>query len=135
MIYFRKCYSYSLFRSFMVSCLTFKSLSHFDFIFVHSVRVSLALLIYSFASFVQNTYWRDCLFHILYSCLLYWRLIDCRCVGLFLASLFLPLICIYFVHYHTCDYCSFVILSEVWESYTSCFPFFPKNCFGSSGIL
>ena len=26
-------------RSFMVSCLTFKSFSHFEFIFVHGVRV------------------------------------------------------------------------------------------------
>ena len=26
-------------RSFMVSCITFKSISHFEFIFVHSVRV------------------------------------------------------------------------------------------------
>ena len=33
-------------RSFMVSCLTFKSLSYFKFIFVHGVRAFLVSLIY-----------------------------------------------------------------------------------------
>ena len=33
------------------------------------------------------TCWRDCLFSIVYSCLLCWRLIDCRCMSLFLGPL------------------------------------------------
>ena len=35
----------------MVSCLTFKSLSHFDFIFVHSVRVSSSFTDLQFCQF------------------------------------------------------------------------------------
>ena len=39
------------------------------------------------SSFPSSTYWRDCLFSILYSCLLCHRLIDHSCVGLFLGFL------------------------------------------------
>ena len=39
------------------------------------------------SSFSSITYWRDCLFSIVYSCLLCCRLIDHRCVGLFLGFL------------------------------------------------
>ena len=31
------------------------------------------------------------------------------------------------------DYCSFAVLSEVWEGYASSFVLFPQDCFGSSG--
>ena len=31
------------------------------------------------------------------------------------------------------DYCSFVVLSEVWEGYASSFVLFPQNCFDNSG--
>ena len=34
MIYVRDCFAYILFQELMVSCLMFKSLSHFEFIFV-----------------------------------------------------------------------------------------------------
>ena len=35
---------------------------------------------------------------------------------------------------HCLDYCTFVILSEVWESYASwLFFFLPEDCFGNSG--
>ena len=58
------------------------------------------------------------------------------CEGLFLSSVFCfisPYVC--FMPVSCCfDYCSFVMLSEVWESYTSCFViFFLKDCFGNSG--
>ena len=33
---------------------------------------------------------------------------------------------------HCFDYCSFVVLSEVWEGYDSCFIFF-QDYFGNSG--
>ena len=39
MIYVRECFSMLSFRSFMVSCLVFKSLSHFECTFVYGMRV------------------------------------------------------------------------------------------------
>ena len=55
-----------------------------------------------------------------------------RCLGLFLESLFCSIDPYVFVPVpHWLDYCSFVILSEVWESYASCFVFF----FSPSGLL
>ena len=38
MIYFRECFAYVLLRSFIVSGLMFRSLIHFEFIFVYGVR-------------------------------------------------------------------------------------------------
>ena len=61
------------------------------------------------------------LFPILYSCLLCWRLIDCKCVSLFLDSiLFHWSLCFCTNTSQLCIPCSFVISSEVWESYASC---------------
>jgi len=40
------------------------------------------------SNFPDTTCWKDCLFPILYSCLLCLRLIDHRCLGLFLGLLF-----------------------------------------------
>ena len=31
------------------------------------------------------------------------------------------------------DYCSFEILSKIWEDYASCLVLFPQDCLGSSG--
>ena len=39
MVDVRECFVHVLFQEFEVSCLTFKSLAHFEFIFVHCVRV------------------------------------------------------------------------------------------------
>ena len=36
---------------------------------------------------------------------------------------------------HCFDYCSFGVLSEVWEGYASCFVLFSKDFFGNSGSL
>ena len=62
--------------------------------------------------------WKDYLIPTVYSCLLCQKLTDCRCVGVFLGSLFCSidpymLLC----QYHACcfDYYSFVVLSEVWR--------------------
>ena len=75
-------------KSFMVSCLIFKSLNHFEFIFVwHEVCVLTSLIYMWLSNFPNTTCWRDCLFPIVYSCLLCWRVIIHRCVGLFLGSL------------------------------------------------
>ena len=72
--------------TFMVACLIFKSLSHFEFILCMVWVYVLISLVYMWLSnFPNTTCWRDCLFLIVYSCLFCWRLID-RCVGLFLNS-------------------------------------------------
>ena len=65
-------------RSFMVACLLFKSCSHFEFTFVYGVR-----------AYSNFTDWRAAvqpsqhhlLFSTVYSCLLCWRLTDCRGCG------------------------------------------------------
>ena len=67
-------------RIFVVSSLTFKSLIHFEFIFVYSFTC--------LSSFSNTIYWRYCLYLIIYSCLLCHGLIDHIGVGLFLGSLF-----------------------------------------------
>ena len=43
-------------------------------------------------------------------------------------SVFVPIL-------HCFDSCSFVVLSEVWESDASCFVFIPQDCFGKSGTF
>ena len=75
-------------KSFIVSGLIFRSLIHFEFIFVHSVRKCSISFFYMWLSTFPNTaYWRGCLFSIVYSCFLCHRLVDCRCVGLILGFL------------------------------------------------
>ena len=76
MEFMSECFTYVLFRTSMVSCLIFKSLSHFEFIFVHGMSV-LILLIYM--HHLLKT-----LFPILYSCLLCQKLIEFGHVPLFL---------------------------------------------------
>ena len=76
-------------RSFMVSCLMFKSLSHFEFIFVHGVRVCSSFIdLHVAVQFSHHHLLKRLSFSILYSCLLCQRLINCRCLGLLLGSLF-----------------------------------------------
>ena len=70
-------------KNFIVFSLTFRSLIHFEFIFVCGVREYSNFIAVQFSqhhllkvlSFLQG---------VIYSCLLCHRLIDCRCVGLFL---------------------------------------------------
>ena len=78
-----------LFSSFIVSCLMFKSLSHLSlFLYVVWGYVLVSLIYMHLSSFSNAICWRDCLFPILYSCLLCWRLIDHKCLDLSLDSLF-----------------------------------------------
>ena len=132
MIYVWECLPVFSSRSSVVLCLIFKRLSYFELIFVYGVREFLTSLIYMhLSSFCNTACWRDCLFSIVYSCLFCWRLIDHRCVGLFLGFLFCSIdLCICFCantsHF---DYCGFVVLSEVWEGYSSSIVLF------SSGLL
>ena len=76
-------------KSFIVSGLTFRSLIHFEFIFVYGIRkCSNFILLHVAVQVPSTTSWRNCLFSIVYSHLLCCRLIHHRCVGLFLGFLF-----------------------------------------------
>ena len=53
-------------RSFLVSCFIFKTLGHFEFIFMHDVRVCFNFIdLHELSSFSNTTCWRTCLFSIL----------------------------------------------------------------------
>ena len=88
-------------RSFILSGLTFKSLIHFEFIFMYGViKCSNFILSHVAIQFSQ-----------LCSCLLCHRLVDHRCLDLFMGFLPIPLIHIsVFVPVPYCfDYYNFVI--------------------------
>ena len=78
------------FISFMVSYLIFQSLSHFEFIFVHGLRVcsNFIDLHVAFQLSQHHLLKRLFFFPIVYSCHFCQRLTDHRCVDLFLGSLF-----------------------------------------------
>ena len=63
-------------KSFIVSGLTFRFLFHFEFSFVYGVRE--CSIFHFTCSFQLFTYWRDCLFSTVYSCLLCHRLVVLR---------------------------------------------------------
>ena len=75
-------------KSFIVSSLSCRLLIHFEFIFVYDIK-----RMFSFCSLAcscpvfSTTYWRDCLFSIVFSCLLCCRTIGHMCMGLFLGFL------------------------------------------------
>ena len=82
-------FSYIFLFSFIVSDLTFRSLIHFEFIFVYGVRECVLLLFFYLylSSFHSTTFWRDCFFSSVCSCLLCHRWGDHRCFGLSLGFL------------------------------------------------
>ena len=72
----------------MLSCLMFKSLSYFGFIFVYGERVRSSVIdLYVVVQLFQHHCWRVS-FSIVYACPLCQELIDHRCVGLFLGPPF-----------------------------------------------
>ena len=73
-------------RSFMVSCLVFKSLSHFEFIFVHGVRVCSNFTDLHALSNFSSTVAEQTFSHFIFLSPLS-RVIDHRYVGLFLCFL------------------------------------------------
>ena len=76
------------FRSFILSGLTVRSLIYFYLIFVHGIRECSSLIFFYVAvQFSQHHLLRDCLFSIVYSFLFCCRLIDNKCMSLFLSSL------------------------------------------------
>ena len=85
----------------MVSYLIFKSSSHFELIFVYDMRVwSNFIVLHSAVQLFHHDLLKRLFFSIVYSCLFCWKLIDCRCVGLFLGSLFFSIVhvcfCVFF---------------------------------------
>ena len=72
--------------SFMLPCIMFKSLSHFEFIFVYGVGVCSNFIDLHACLQLPQHHLLKRLFPIVYSCVLCQILIDRRCVGLFLAS-------------------------------------------------
>ena len=96
----------------MVSCLTFKSLSHFEISSVHSVRVCSNFVDLHAAVQVSQQYLLKRLsFPHFMSCLPGQRLIDQRCQGLFPGYLYsVPLVClsVLILVPHCFDDCGFV---------------------------
>ena len=75
-------------KSFIVSNSMFRSFIHFEFVFVWSVReCSNFIFLHVAVQFSSTTYWRDCVFSIVCSCLRCRRLGDHRCLRLFLGFL------------------------------------------------
>ena len=84
----------------MVSCTTFRYFIHIE-LFVYDVKkYSNFIILHVAVHFFSTTYLRDCLFSIVYSCLLCQMLTDHRCMGLFLDFLF------YFAILYICFYAS-----------------------------
>ena len=108
---------------FIVSGLAFRSLTHFEFLFVYGVRECSNSFFYMLlSSFPSTTYWRDCLFSIVYSCLLCWRSID-HDMGIYFWALYsFPL-----------AYVLVFMLVSCCFSYYSFIVYFPaKDCWGYS---
>ena len=91
----------------MVSYIMFKSLSHFEFIFVHGVRMCSNFIDLHAAVQLSQHHLLRRPFPILYSCLFCQRLIDRRHVGFFWALYSVPLICmsVFVPVPHCFDYC------------------------------
>ena len=137
MIYVRECFAYDLSRSFMVLYCMLTSFSHFwIFIFVYSVRCVLTSLIHmQLSNFPSTTCWRDFVpFDFPIFLLKMNGLMDHRCVGLCLGSLF----CSTDPHVGFCTntHC-FVYGSIVWNlgDLRLLLCFFPQDCCGASGSL
>ena len=106
-------------KSFTVSGLKFRSLIHFEFIFIHKNGVrkySNLILLHVAVQFSQYHLLRNCHFSIVYSCLLCHRLVDHRFVGLILGY---PVSLIYISAFVPVPYgfddCCFVVWSEIRE--------------------
>jgi len=89
-------------RSFMVSCLIFKGLSHLGLFLCMVWGCVLTSLIYPWlSSFPSSTCWRDCYFFTVYSCLLCRKLIVHGGVGFSGLSILLHWsICLFLCQYH-----------------------------------
>ena len=123
-------------RSFIVSGLTFKSLIHFEFSFVHGVENQSSLILLHIAvRFSQHHFLKKLYFPIVYACLLCHKLIGCMCVGSFLGSVFCSIyLCICFCASTILfDDLSLVVQFKNKECDTSSFVLLSQDCLGYSG--
>ena len=113
---------------FMVSGLTFRSLTHLEFTFVYGLRKwSISFFGMLLSSFPNTIYWRDILFPTAYSFLLCGRLIDHIVMDLFLGFLFCSMdLCVYFcvstILFSSLQLCNITWSPELW-CLQVCFPF------------
>ena len=114
------------------------SLNHFEFIFLCMLWGCILSLIYMRLSNFPNTAcWGNCSFPIVYSCVLCWRLINCRYMSLFLGCLFFPINPYVCFCANNMPFCLLELFSVVWSlggyCFAYCFVLFPNFCFGISG--
>ena len=107
-------------KSFMMKCLTFRSLNNFQFIFIYGVRECYFIVLHVTVQLSQHHLLKTLSFlHCILLPPLCHGLTDHRCVRLFLECLFYPIdqhayLCACFCIDINCfDYCSFVVQSEV----------------------
>ena len=123
----------------MVSCLTFKSVSHFEFFFLHGVSVCSSFIdIHAAVEFSQHRLLKRLSFFPFYILASFVK--DELTIGVWVylwALSSVPLVCRsdFVPVAHCLDYCGFVVLSEVWESYASCMVFVLQDCSGNSEFL
>ena len=121
----------------MVSCLIFRSFGHFEFIFVHGVRVcSSFIALHATVQFSKKYLLKRLSFS--YSVLASLSKINELTIGVWVYVWVLysvPFVCLSVLVPvpHCLDDCGFVILPEVWESYASCLVLVPQDCSGNSG--
>ena len=118
-------------RNFKISGLTFRSLIHFEFIFVYGVNVLVSFFYKWLTSFPSTTCKRDYLSSIVYSCLLCQDKVSIGAWIYLWAFYFVPLIYIsVFVPEPYClDDCGFLVEPEVRQvDYSS--SILSQDCFG-----
>ena len=118
------------YRNFLVSSLTFKSLIYFEFTFVYGINRVVQINSFPCSFPISPVYWRSCLFLTVYSCPLCHRLIDHKCVGLFLYSDSLMYVSVFVPIPHCSGDCSFVIYSELRDHGPSRSVFLSQDYFG-----
>ena len=110
-----------------VLCLVF---NHFEFIFVHGVRVCSNFIdLHAVVHLSQQHLLKRLSFsHFMFFpplLIYFWALYSLPLIHM---SVFVPI-------QHCFDYCSFIVLSEDWECYTSCFVFVPWIALAILGLL
>ena len=123
-------------RSFMLSHLMFKSLCHFESIFISVYGVRVCSNFIDLHVSVQHSQ-HDLLKSLFPFCIFLPPLVKILTIAMwvyFWALYSVPLIhmSVFVLIQHSFDYCSFVVLSEVWESCASCFVLFPQDRFDNS---
>ena len=113
----------------------FKSLIHFELIFIHDLSNPIIFFCMYLSSFPNTIYIWGHLFDTVYSCLLCHRLIDHVSVGSFLIFLlFSHDICACFVPVpYYFDYYSFVVEFDIRKCVSSIFVLLSQRCFGYLG--